>query len=75
MEALRENEEKYRSLIETTNTGYVIIDPEGKVLDANPEYVRLTGHNEMEEILGRSALTGLPSGTGQETLQQLRNVS
>src|SRR5208337_5436017 len=45
--ALRESEEKYRGLIETTNTGYVIVDNEGKVLDANPEYVRLTGHNEL----------------------------
>ncbi len=54
--ALRESEEKYRGLIETTRTGYVIIDPEGKVLDANPEYVRLTGHSELEKILGRGVL-------------------
>lgn len=54
--ALRESEEKYRVLIETTNTGYVIVDPEGRVLDANPQYVRLTGHQELGEILGRSVL-------------------
>ena len=55
-EALRESEEKYRGLIETTSTGYVIVDAEGKVLDANPEYVRLTGHQELKEILGRSVI-------------------
>jgi PAS domain S-box-containing protein len=55
-ETLRESEEKYRGLIETTNTGYVIVDTTGKVLDANPEYVRLTGHGELGEILGRSVL-------------------
>ncbi len=54
--ALREKEEKYRGLIETTNTGYVIVDSEGKVLDANAEYVRLTGHIALKEILGRSIL-------------------
>lgn len=54
--ALRESEEKYRGLIETTSTGYVILDTEGKVLDANPEYLRLTGHNELKEILGRSVI-------------------
>ena len=54
--ALRESEEKYRRLLETTNTGYVTVDNEGKVLDANPEYVRLTGHNELKEILGRSVI-------------------
>jgi len=53
-EALRENEEKYRALIETTNTGYVILDLTGKVLDANDEYARLTGHERRDEILGRS---------------------
>ena len=55
-EALRESEEKYRRLLETTNTGYVIVDSEGKVLDANPEYVRLAGHHELKEILGRSVI-------------------
>ena len=55
-EALRESEEKYRGLIETTNTGYVIVDTEGKVFDANPEYVRLTGYTELKEILGRSVI-------------------
>ncbi|MHB8069711.1 MAG: PAS domain-containing hybrid sensor histidine kinase/response regulator, partial [Desulfobaccales bacterium] len=54
--ALREGEEKYRGLIETTNTGYVIIDRKGRVLDANPEYVRLTGYSELVEILGRNVL-------------------
>jgi len=55
-EALRESEEKYRALIETTNTGFVIIDLAGKVLDANDEYARLTGHERRDEILGRSVV-------------------
>jgi two-component system, cell cycle sensor histidine kinase and response regulator CckA len=52
-EALRESEEKHRTLIETTDTGYVIVDDHGRVLDANEEYVRLTGHQKLREILGR----------------------
>lgn len=55
-EALRASEEKYRSLVETTNTGYLIIDGEGVVLDANAEYVRLTGHRRLDEILGRCVI-------------------
>jgi PAS domain S-box-containing protein len=55
-EKLRASEQRYRALIETTNTGYVILDAEGKVLDANPEYVRLTGHDSLEEIRGRSVV-------------------
>jgi PAS domain S-box-containing protein len=55
-EALRKSEERYRLLIETTDTGYVIIDDTGAVLDANREYVRLSGHEKLEEILGRSVM-------------------
>lgn len=55
-EGLRESESKYRDLIETTGTGFVIIDTEGKVLDANSEYVRLSGYNSIFEIMGRSVL-------------------
>jgi len=53
---LKSREELYKALIETTGTGYVIIDTDGKVLDANPEYVRLTGHHTPEEIIGRSVV-------------------
>ncbi|MBM3350769.1 MAG: HD domain-containing protein [Betaproteobacteria bacterium] len=43
-------------LIETTNTGYVVIDTEGRVIDANAEYVRLTGYRELKQIIGRSVI-------------------
>ena len=56
LDALRKSEDKYRTLIETTNTGYVIIDQDGLVLDANSEYVRLTGHHDLSEIVGRSVM-------------------
>ena len=59
-EVLKASEEKYRALVEATDTGYLIIDKEGKVYDANREYVRLTGHSELGEILGRSVTSGRP---------------
>ncbi|MBU1693497.1 MAG: PAS domain S-box protein, partial [Verrucomicrobia bacterium] len=55
-EALRQSEEKYRVLVETTNTGFLILDAQGKVIDANQDYVRLTGHDMLEEILGRNVV-------------------
>ena len=54
--ALQESEKKYRALIETTLTGFVIVDHEGIVTDANPEYVRLTGYKELKDIAGRSVM-------------------
>lgn len=55
-EELQESKERYRALIETTNTGYVIIDRDGRVLDANSEYVRLAGGRNLDEIRGRNVL-------------------
>lgn len=55
-EALRESEEKYRELIETTDTGYVIIDQRGNVLDANPKYISLAGYESLEEIRNHNVL-------------------
>jgi PAS domain S-box-containing protein len=52
--ALRESEAKYRILVETTNTGFLILNNEGTVIDANAEYVRLTGHRELGDILGKT---------------------
>ena len=54
--ALRERESLYRALIETTGTGYVVLDGHGRVQDANREYVRLSGHSDLKEIMGRSVL-------------------
>lgn len=51
-DGLRKSEEKYRVLIETTGTGFVKTDGEGRVLDANQEYVRLSGHQDLAEIFG-----------------------
>ena len=53
---LRESEAIYRTLVETTDTGYVIIDTEGRVIDANAEYVRFTGHTGLDEIRGRTVI-------------------
>ena len=55
-EELADSEAKYRHLVETTDTGYLILDEEGRVADANLEYVRLTGHRSLREIMGRSVV-------------------
>ncbi len=55
-EALQESEQKYRKLVELTQTGFLILDHRGAVIDANNEYVRLTGHHTLTEIVGRSVI-------------------
>jgi len=55
-EALRASEKTYRTLVETTNTGYLMLDLTGTVIDANEEYLRLTGYAALEEIIDRSVV-------------------
>ena len=52
-QAICESEERYRSLVETTGTGYVILDNDGRVITANQEYIRLTGRSTLAQIQGR----------------------
>jgi PAS domain S-box-containing protein len=51
-QALRKSEEKYRALIETTGTGYAITDESGLILEANAEYLRLSGRESAAEVEG-----------------------
>ena len=55
-EALAASEMKYRQLVETTGTGYVILDDHGGIVDANAEYLRISGHRTLEEVLGRTVM-------------------
>ena len=72
-EALRESEEKYRRIIETTGTGFVILDEKGRVLEANAEYVRLSGHQNLQEILGRSVLEWTVREEGDRNAREIAN--
>ena len=53
---LKESEEKFRTAVETTGAGFHILDAKGNVLDANKEYVRLTGYKTLQDIIGRNVL-------------------
>jgi len=55
-ELVRESEEKYRALVEATDTGYIILDADCNVIDANSEYVRMSGHTKLKDIRGRNVL-------------------
>ncbi len=52
--ALQISEEKYRTLVNITGTGYIILDEVGRVVDANQEYLRMTGRKSIEEIIGKT---------------------
>lgn len=49
-EQLRKSEEKFRSLFENAQEGIYQSTPSGKILLANPAFVRLLGYDSFEEI-------------------------
>ncbi len=49
-------EEKYKTLINTTGTGYFISDLEGEILDANDEYLEQIGSSSIDEVIGTNVL-------------------
>ncbi len=57
MEAqVEERNQFYQSLVETTDTGFCVVDQQGRVLEANGNYVRLIGRNSVAEVIGRNVM-------------------
>ncbi len=52
--ALRESEDRYRLLNETSPNSITVVDIEGKVLMANRRALEVYGHRDVSEALGRS---------------------
>lgn len=72
-EALEASERKYRTLVETTNTGFLIKDGDGRVIDANAEYVRLSGHLTLQDIRGRSVQKWTAEYHQDRNAEEIRN--
>jgi PAS domain S-box-containing protein len=54
-DALRESEERYRALVETSPDGISLTDLEGRVLYCNKQALALLGFKSMQEVLGRNS--------------------
>lgn len=72
--ALRESEEKYKTLFESYPDGLIISDQEGKLLDANGNFFSMTGYQRKK--LGEMNLKGLSLRTWDEdSLEELKQNS
>jgi len=49
--ALRESEERYRTLFESAPCGFLIVDSRGRILDVNPDVCAMLGYRR-EELIG-----------------------
>ena len=55
-QARQESENRYRQLVDKTDTGFVVVDEEGIVVEANEPYMRLIRAKTMDEIVGHSVI-------------------
>lgn len=51
---LKSNNMKYKSLIESTNTAYIILNKELEIMEANDVFTALIGSNSLYSCLGKS---------------------
>ncbi len=72
-EALRESEEKYRTVLETSLDPIVVYDMEGKVTYFNPAFTRIFGWT-LEERLGKTMDLFVPNDAWPETQNMIAKV-
>ncbi|MEK6779725.1 MAG: PAS domain S-box protein, partial [Candidatus Deferrimicrobiota bacterium] len=73
-DALRESEERYRTVVETSPDGIVRFDHEGKILMANRQCVRMLGYESAEEVLGRSIFEFIAPEDHERTAKDLKRL-
>jgi len=70
---LHERHRKYHSVIQSTGEGFWQIDREGRLLEANPAYARLSGYSEAELVGMR--ITDLEANESpEETAGHIRKI-
>ncbi len=72
-EALRESEEKYRSVMEATPDPIVVYDMQGKVTYMNPAFTRVFGYT-LEECLGKKMDHFVPEEHWKETMEGIGTI-
>jgi PAS domain S-box-containing protein len=71
-EALRESEERFRSLFENATIGLYRTSPDGRILMANPSVVKMLGYSSFEELARRDlSKDGFEPDYPREMFQQI----
>jgi PAS domain S-box-containing protein len=72
--ALRESEERYRTLIETSPDAIVLMDLNTNILMVNQSALKLFGFESADEISGRNGLDFVSFGDREKTLSDIRQL-
>ena len=73
-EALRESEEKYRTVLESNPDPVVVYDMEGRVIYLNPAFTRVFGWS-LEEQIGKKIDGFVPEENMPETMEMINKVT
>lgn len=71
---LKENEEKYRTMINASPDGVVLIDLSGKIKEASEIGIKLFGADTREDILGKH-IDNFVADNAKEIIQELVNTT
>ncbi len=70
---LRDQEERYRSILQSTTDGFLVLGPEGRLLDVNDAYCEMSGHGRAKLLeMGLADLEA--SKTAEELQAQTRRI-
>lgn len=72
VDALRDSEERYRRLVESSPVG-VIIHRQSIFQFVNPAAVRLLGYNSADELIGEDIYTIIPPAARPKVMERIRN--
>lgn len=72
-EALRESEKRYRTVVQTAMDGFVLLGLQGRILDINEVYCRMTGFTA-QELLGMCLSDLAAAESEAETASRIRQV-
>ncbi|MBI4661442.1 MAG: PAS domain S-box protein [Verrucomicrobia bacterium] len=70
---LRENEQRFRALIENSSDGIVLLNAEGTLLYASPSITRMLGYSSAE-VVGTKALTHVHEADLPSVAEQLESL-
>jgi two-component system cell cycle sensor histidine kinase/response regulator CckA len=73
-EALRESEERYRTLVRTLPDAITVTDAAGNITYVSPATLHFYGYEAEDEVLGRNILNWVHVNYHQQALDHIKNV-
>jgi PAS domain S-box-containing protein len=73
-EGLRESEERYRTILQTAMDGFALTDLDGRILEVNATYCRMTGYSAQELLAMRISDLDTSEST-EETQARIRKIA